>query len=647
MTPAPLQPPDLPSVPQAADLLRGLLPPTVQVAAADPCAPASPLSGVEAAAVAGAVERRRREFAAGRGAARAALMALGHPPVQIPMAADRAPVWPAGIVGSISHGAGDCVAVVAEARVHRSVAVDLEPEAELDAALLDTVLTPAERAALEGRPDRLALALVIFSAKECVYKAQYPLTGLLLDFQQVEVTLDALSGSFVAVLAGEVPLAPADRVMTGRWLYGAGLIATAIALGPPVPAGGEGAAPVPVPARIARPYLLVSPIPCFEDPDGGVWIDPLWHRDLIAHLDHLADLRVAAPRWPLTSAEGLVRVEAPPAGTRLAFVPLPPVDGLAAAVRRLPATVLALTRAVRAAGVVHSGAAGWPLPLGAIANPLAVLFGKPLVIVIESAFWRPAPGSAPGLKQRLRATLIEALARWSLRRAVLSVLTTEDYRRTLAGRARGEILIAPATWIGDADLLPAEAATTLWAAKPARLRVAFAGRLTAEKGVGVLLAALEILEARGTALDVDIIGTGPLGDACRASAARLRGVRLTVHDPVDYGPVFFGFLRARHVVLVPTLTDEQPRILFDAFSQAVPVIASGTGGHLGSVQHGENGWLIPPGDPEALAATLARAAADPEALARMGLTALQGARTRTHEAMHRTRAVLLRRVLGA
>ena len=641
MTPAPSQPPD---DSRAAGLLRALLPPTVQVAAADPRAPAPPLAGAEGEAVAGAVERRRREFSAGRGAARAALVALGHPPASIPMATDRAPVWPAGIVGSISHSAGDCVAVVAEARIHRSVAVDLEPEAELDAALLDTVLTPAERAALEGRPDRLALALVIFSAKECVYKAQYPLTGLLLDFQQVEVTLDPLSGSFMAVLAEDVPLAPADRVMTGHWLRGAGLIATTVVLGPPARVATPDMAPEP--DRIALPYLLISPIPWFEDPDGGVWIDPLWHRDLIAHLDHLADLRVAAPRCPLTSHEGLVRVEAPPPGTRLAFVPLPPAASVSAALRSLPATVTALARAVRAAGVVHSGAAGWPLPLGAIANPLAVLFGKPLVIVIESAFWRPAPGSAPGLKLRLRATLVEALARWSVRRAALSVLTTEDYRRTLAKGARGEVLIAPATWIADADILPDAAAVAAWAAKPVRPRLAFAGRLTAEKGVGVLLAALDILEARGVALDVDIIGTGPMADACRASAARLGGVRLTVHDPVDYGPAFFGFLRARHAVLVPTLTDEQPRILFDAFSQAVPVLASATGGHLGSVEDGENGWLIPPGDAEALAAALARAAEDPEALARMGLAALASARARTHETMHRTRAVLLRRVLG-
>lgn len=431
------QPPDdLPPESPAVGLLRALLPPSVQVAAADPCAPVPPLAGVEAAAVAGAVERRRREFAAGRRAARAALVDLGHPPVPIPMAPDRAPVWPEGIVGSITHSACDCVAAVADARLHRSVAVDLEPAAELDAALIDTVLTPAERAALEGRPDRLALALVIFSAKECVYKAQYPLTGLLLDFQQVEVALDPVAGGFVAVLAEDVPLAPADRVMTGRWLRGSGLIATAIALGSPAPASGAAPVTGQEPARIARPYLLVSPIPYYEDPDGGVWIDPLWHRDLIAHLDHLADVRVAAPRWPLASEAGLVRVEAPPPGTRLAFVPLPPVDGLASAIRRLPATALALARAVRAAGVVHSGAAGWPLPLGAIANPLAVLFGKPLVIVIESAFWRPAPGSAPGLKLRLRATLVEALARWSVRRAALSVLTTEDYRRTLARGAR-------------------------------------------------------------------------------------------------------------------------------------------------------------------------------------------------------------------
>ena len=69
----------------------------------------------EEALVAGAVTKRREEFAAGRNAARAALAGLGPPPCPLLRAGRRAPAWPQGIVGSITHCSGFCCAVVAPA----------------------------------------------------------------------------------------------------------------------------------------------------------------------------------------------------------------------------------------------------------------------------------------------------------------------------------------------------------------------------------------------------------------------------------------------------------------------------------------------------------------------------------------------------
>ena len=366
----------------------------------------------------------------------------------------------------------------------------------------------------------------------------------------------------------------------------------------------------------------------------------------MAHLDYLADLRIAAPRAPFRPSTELLQVRAP-AGTRLAFVPLPEVSSLMQAMVRLPATATALLRAIRAARVVHSGAAGWPIPLGAIANPLALLLGRPLVIVIESAFWRPVPGTAPRLKDRLRSACIEWLARWSVRRASLAILTSEAYRDSLATGATGEVMVAPATWISDADILSDADAEAAWASKPEPGRLAFAGRLNGEKGVGVLLEALRSLDRQGTAVNIDIIGAGPMLLECRQLADELAHGQLLLHDPVDYGPEFFAFLRQRHAVIVPSLTDEQPRILYDAFSQAVPVIATATGGHRDCVRTGENGVLVPPGDAAALAAAISAAVSDPAVQRRRGLNALQAARTRTHEAMHRVRAEALRSLFAA
>ena len=176
----------------------------------------------EAAAMTGAVAARKDEFATGRKAARAALGAAR----PIPMGADRAPVWPRGWVGSITH-AGDWALAVAS-RSHRMVGVDLEHDEDLPAEVWDTILLPAERDWLRGRADAGRLARVIFSAKECAYKAQYPLSRELFGFDVFAVTLgDAVFSARFQRAVG--PFRPGDRI-DGRFARADGFILTAIAL---------------------------------------------------------------------------------------------------------------------------------------------------------------------------------------------------------------------------------------------------------------------------------------------------------------------------------------------------------------------------------------------------------------------------------
>ena len=86
----------------AAALAR-VLPPGVAVAVEDPAASAEGMFDAEARAVARAVPARRAEFAAGRRAAHRAMERLGVPAAPVAMGSDRAPVWPPGVIGSISH----------------------------------------------------------------------------------------------------------------------------------------------------------------------------------------------------------------------------------------------------------------------------------------------------------------------------------------------------------------------------------------------------------------------------------------------------------------------------------------------------------------------------------------------------------------
>jgi 4'-phosphopantetheinyl transferase EntD len=188
----------------------------------------------ERPAVDRAVDKRRREFVTTRALARAALAELGLPPVPIPRGEAGAPGWPDGVVGSITHCAGYRAAAVARRGEVRTVGIDAEPNEPVPDGVLETVADAGERsavAALAAAAPQVAWDRLLFSAKESVYKAWYPLTGRWLDFQAAEVTLDP-AGAFTAALRvpGPVVDGAAVDVFAGRWAAWRGILATAIAV---------------------------------------------------------------------------------------------------------------------------------------------------------------------------------------------------------------------------------------------------------------------------------------------------------------------------------------------------------------------------------------------------------------------------------
>lgn len=131
---------------------------------------------------------RRAEFAAGRRAARRAMAGLNLPPAAIPMGPDRAPIWPKGIVGSISHANGLCLAVVAFGRDFQRLGLDVERDAPLPSDLIPEICLPEELAPLP-RAARPAWATRLFSAKEAAYKAHYPVAAHVFGFHGLRVDL--------------------------------------------------------------------------------------------------------------------------------------------------------------------------------------------------------------------------------------------------------------------------------------------------------------------------------------------------------------------------------------------------------------------------------------------------------------------------
>ncbi|MEM6324876.1 MAG: 4'-phosphopantetheinyl transferase superfamily protein [Pseudomonadota bacterium] len=170
-----------------------------------------PLKPAEIDFVAHAVEKRQREFHAGRAAASKAMAALGYPDHAVPIGPNRAPHWPEGVTGSITHSSGFALAAVAPSSACRALGIDLEDDAPLPPEMLRLVMTSRERAAAAGSADLGALGKRSFVAKECAYKAQFPLTADVFSFNALELAFDG--ACFVAT---RVDGAWADLPLVGR-----------------------------------------------------------------------------------------------------------------------------------------------------------------------------------------------------------------------------------------------------------------------------------------------------------------------------------------------------------------------------------------------------------------------------------------------
>ena len=266
-------------------MLSSLLPPEVEVEECFGDPEDAVLMPGEEAVIARAVDKRRLEYITTRHLARTALTRLGFPPVAIGTGGNREPLWPAGIVGSMTHCRGYRAAAVARVGAGSGAAVggpgavasrlgtvtglgiDAEPHGPLPEGVFDTIARPDEMPALaelaaerpQVRWDRL-----VFSAKESVYKAWFPVARRWLGFGEASVAFvpdegmsgsgsgaasgaGAVSGSGVVsgvgtmsgLMSGPMSGTFTARIlqsgapitqMTGRWTIESGLVLTAVTL---------------------------------------------------------------------------------------------------------------------------------------------------------------------------------------------------------------------------------------------------------------------------------------------------------------------------------------------------------------------------------------------------------------------------------
>ncbi|MBZ9643259.1 4'-phosphopantetheinyl transferase superfamily protein [Streptomyces sp. PSKA30] len=222
-------------------MIEELLPDSVvAVEAHDDGTEPAPLYPEEEAVVARAVAKRRREFAVVRGCARRAMEKLGVPPQAVLPGERGAPRWPEGLIGSMTHCDGYGAAALVRATDLASLGIDAEPHAPLPEGVLESVALPGEQDRLRrlaAEHPALPWDRLLFSAKESVYKAWFPLTRKWLDFSEADIDLvmdphGRMHGRFRAALLVPGPVVGGERLggFEGRWTVQRGLVATAVAV---------------------------------------------------------------------------------------------------------------------------------------------------------------------------------------------------------------------------------------------------------------------------------------------------------------------------------------------------------------------------------------------------------------------------------
>jgi glycosyltransferase involved in cell wall biosynthesis len=213
---------------------------------------------------------------------------------------------------------------------------------------------------------------------------------------------------------------------------------------------------------------------------------------------------------------------------------------------------------------------------------------------------------APAL---VAAYVLEALFRLLARRIPTVAVGADLARLYSAGTA--PVLELAVSLVSEADVLTLSDGTrSPDIGDPVELLSV--GRLDPEKAPEILLEALTLLEKRAKGrYRLTIVGDGQLENELRTDAERF-GDAVRFRGHVANGPELFELYRASDVFVHVARTEGLPQVLTEAQASGLPIVATDVGGVRAGLGGGAEALLVPPGDPDALAAAIARLASDDE-----------------------------------
>jgi glycosyltransferase involved in cell wall biosynthesis len=398
--------------------------------------------------------------------------------------------------------------------------------------------------------------------------------------------------------------------------------------------------------RIHAPYLLALFGVSVYEVNGGRYLDRLWAQDLKLHAEYIPDLTLFCyserPAEITARKDDLVRIDDCPLLSKIIYVCVPKPRNLAHALWMLPRTTQTLWNCTKGAGIVHGAVAGWPIPVAWFLLPMQIARGFFSLILVESAPWRSL-GAKRSIPRRFWRAITEKLNVLCVRAAHLPIFTHEGYRRSMLSKEDHRGIVIPAAWINEKDILDDGSVDKLAQERMRRpnFRLVYAGRLTTEKGIDWLVQALKNQRHIGQPVELDVFGAGPLEESVRAAMVERPDLRIRFLGTLAYGEDFFAVLRGYDALVLPTLTDEQPRILFDAYSQGLPVIASATEGVADFLVDERHGIRFKVGDQADFTMALDRFQRLRPRWGELARNCVDSAKRMTHQEMHRLRVEVL------
>jgi glycosyltransferase involved in cell wall biosynthesis len=169
---------------------------------------------------------------------------------------------------------------------------------------------------------------------------------------------------------------------------------------------------------------------------------------------------------------------------------------------------------------------------------------------------------------------------------------------------------------------------------PAYLKLLYVGRLDAEKGLRYLVKALRVLVVKGDGnFTLQLVGEGPEAQRLRNQVANLGLSRHVIFGGyVPHGRELYDIYKKNDILVLPSLTEGCPQVLFEAMACGIPVVATKVGGVPHLIEDEKNGLLVDPASSKELVAAIRRFCADPQLGTRLAEAGLSTVRNYTIEA---------------